>query len=268
MYYKKNIKKRIENEYNSIKGLDDIKIPELDQTINKIYPTLRSIDTHKNIKIKSKFILKPAINIMFILIISFILSILYTIPSINAYKNNIISTVMSIGNGFVSITKSQNEKSSAANSSIEKVISLDEARLLSSFHMYEPKYLPYTFNCSDASKVDASKVPYNKNPYILKNIIYTKFMDGTQAIKQIYSNGSSDIEINQYVDFEKEASKINLYSSQGELKQILVKNIPVYMLISKTSNKLKTFWYKNNYRFEIIADISEEELISIIENME
>ena len=249
----------LKTESEQIIVLKTIIVPSIDESIEKLLNNLEEADIKAAEPVYSskrkrgtRFMRKFAI-IASILIISLVLSFIYEIPQVNAFKFGVIKTLISLKDSIISITHT-NENSNTAeqpsqsskDDAIVQSLSPKQAEKELPFHLLMPAYLP--------------------QEYILKNIEYRTYPDKMYIVEQVYVKGSKEIiKITQTVNIKNENMTTFVNPSYSSVEVVTINGMEVTLIDSGGS--FQAIWYDNETKFNVVATAPKNEIVFIVKGL-
>jgi hypothetical protein len=251
------LKDVLHSKADMIKGLGDIEVPDYQEFMDKLAndgaSRLRVIDftdvKKRNDKHKGKRTAKKVIAVAAcVVVLSLVFSIAASMPTVKAFRFNIVKTLMEIKDGFLSITQSDIDNDAAIsdkeNDRADAGDIADNAQANLKHKALIPSYIPAGY----ALKAIEEK-PMLGSDYIIKQS-YANDRDGQISIMQISS--VSGFNANAVADASGKTVKIG--------------NVDV-VLLSTGNNSIYAVWYDDNIQYEVTATTSESDVIKMIESM-
>lgn len=252
------LKDVLHSKADMIEGLGDIEVPDYQEFMDKLAPDeasrLRVIDLadvkKRNDKHKSKRTAKKAIAVAAcIVILSLVLSMVASMPTAQAFKFNIVKTLMEIKDGFLSITQSDTDNDAdipdkeSDQADVGDIADNVQADL--KHKALIPSYIPagYTLKAIEEK-------PMLGSDYIIK-LSYANDRNGQISIIQISNVNGFDA---------------NAVVADASGKTVKIGNVDV-ILLSTGDNSIYAVWYDDNIQYEVTATISESDAIKMIESM-
>lgn len=269
-----------QNEWQRIEGLKDIEVPDFDRTMERFKRSLKGNSKHgdsghfflRKVRKLGKLIAVTAC----ILICSLVFSILGDMPQVKAWKFNILRTFVEFKDGVTMIKQGNFDPDSVpegkipppppefdgegpagdpealrqppadenAMEPIEKTLTLEQAKKEIPFALLVPEYLPEGFHFKEARSKQFSLEHY--------------------IVEQEYADADNNsITIRQH-------SSVKSFGMGGGTT-LKVKSIKVMgedaILITDETSYCRTSWYKDEFRYEVMADTSEKEFMKLLESL-
>lgn len=246
------IKDIFENDSNSIKGIGDIEVPNMDMVMNKLI--MKDSNNHNVLQFtpkvkKNRKIMKKIIFAACIFMTIFIISIFTEVPYARAFKFRIVKTIYNIKDNIITIIHKDNKAETPvinSKDSLNKLVSIDQVNELP-FRVYIPKYLP--------------------SDYRLSNILWKQYPDNMHIVEQLYiKDNNKTISLIQTENRPDENIETNIKSDNSNVEIIDINGINI-TIISTNGNITNAIWYKDNTKFEIVACCSKDETINIIKSL-
>lgn len=247
------IKDIFENDPNSIKGIGDIEVPNMDMIMNKLI--MKNSNSHNVLQFtpkvkKKRKIIKKIILASCIFMIIFIISIFSEIPYARAFRFRVVKTIYNIKDNIITIIHKDDKKETPvtnSNDSLNKLLSIEQVNGLP-FHVYIPKYLP--------------------TDYKLSSILWKQYPDNMHIVEQLYiKDNDKTISLIQTENRPDENIETNIKSDNSKVEIIDINDISI-TIICTDGNITNAIWYKDNTKFEIVACCSKDETINIIKSLQ
>lgn len=267
-----------QNDWHRIEGLKDIQIPEYEKSMGELKMHLQkekevSSGKHTTFNVLRNLSKITAVAAC-ILVCAIIFSIISDMPPVKAFKFNIIRTFFEFKEGTTIIKQGNFDPNSVpkgklpppppefdsnsmtdgliganppANSGtrpIEKTLTLEQAKKETPFALLVPGYLPEGYKLKEVRSKQSSLEHY--------------------IIEQEYTNSD-----NGYITI-RQHSGIKSFGMGGGTP-LKVKSIKVMgedaVLITNETSYCSTTWYKDEFRYEIMADTSEKEFVKLLDSL-
>jgi hypothetical protein len=261
------IKETYELNSYKIEDINSIEVPSLDKSMQKLLSET-SLNKRSKKPLKEIFTFRfpkqlasVATLTILILLVSTLLSIFSTTDKARAAKFSILKTFVEVKDKFSHITIKNTDPRTASNSdtntnsispnptSISDVIveklTLNELRSKVKYPVITSTYLPEGYKFKEATRYI---YPQNK-----------------EVIEQVYTNNTNELIISLTTNETNINTKITT-SNKSTTKTIKVMNEDG-TLISYDYNNHWLIWYKDDIRYDIVAQFSEKELSKIIDSL-
>jgi hypothetical protein len=258
------IKETYELNSYKIEDISSIEVPSLDKSMQKLIRETslnkRSKKTFKKIFIFRfpKQLASVTTLTILILLVSTLLSIFSTTDKARAAKFNILKTFVEVKDKFSHITIRNTDPRTASNLNtdtnstppnptstsdiIVEKLTLNELHSKVKYPFITSTYLPEGYKFKEATRYI---YPQNK-----------------EVIEQVYTNNTNELIISLTTNATNINTKITT-SNKSTTKTIKVMNEDG-TLISYDDNNHWLVWYKDDTRYEILAQFSEKELSKLI----
>lgn len=248
----------VKSESDSIKGLGDIAVPDINETLNAFRlnigqsaKTILFVRGKKGRKSSTKWLRTVAAAMIFVML-SWIFAVCNEIPEVKAFRLNLVKTLVSVKDSVLSINSSNNDNTTANEPPQEleaqtKTLTLEEARKELPFTLGEPGYIP--------------------SGYSLKSIVWQRFPDKSHIVTQTYTDQSGKLlKIDQYYNFSDTNSNANFKAGSSSVREIDINGNKV-TVADVQQGIYKAMWFSGNIRYEVIIYSTEQELINVIQSM-
>lgn len=261
------------NDWQRIVGINDIEVPDFEQTMGRVKKSLREQPvnhSHGRVQRWGKSLTVAAC----ILVFSILFSVVWDIPKVHALPFDIIRTIISFKDGITTIKQGsmnnadipkgaippppsdfdgdsstpdgtlQPSTGKKAITPVEKTMTLEQAKKEIPFDLMIPEYIPAGYRLKE---VHSSQI--NFESYIVRQ----EYVDD--------SGGSITI---------SQQSSVKSFGSGGGTR-LKVKNINVMgqdtVLITNETDYCRTQWYKDEFLYSIEGSISEKEFMKLLESL-
>jgi len=249
------ISRMLKTESEQIIGLKDIAVPSIDESITKLVSNLESGIKVKEPQYFSKrkkgsSLVRKFVTAASILLLSFILTFLYEIPQVNAFKFDVIKTLISIKDSIISITHIDKDNNTipqpSGDDAIVRLLTPEQAEEELPFHLLLPDYLPQGYN--------------------LKGIESYTYPNKIQRVEQTYrKDGNEFLIILQTTNIQNENMTIYADSKYNKVSTLKIDEVEVTLIDSTDSRQ--AIWYNNGAKFNITTTLTNDEIKSIIKGL-
>lgn len=244
------IEKAVQEYSGEIELLKDIPITPMEQMMDRVEQSLKSKTggpgKHRN---NFKTVRRGLLAACVILLASVVVAIPLQSKQVNAFKFSIVKTFVEIKNSFTRILYTDKEKqlpdiNNKNNDEIMETLTLEAAK----------------------QKIDFLTVPgYLPEGYKSKDVEWRHYVDGTSVVKQIYTDGKSDVILNQISNI-KSVNMAGVTPGDNKVEKVEVMGVEGTM-VSNGLNFYLVNWFKENQQYEIIAHIPKDEIIKVLKSL-
>lgn len=261
------------NDWQKIKGINDIEVPDFEQTMDRLKKSLHKQPVNPPLSRVQKWG-KSLTAAACILVCSMLFSAIWDMPEVKALRFDIIRTIISFKDGITTIKQGsmntadipkgaiqpppsdfegdssvpdgtlQSSTDMKANAPIEKTMTLEQAKKEIPFALLIPDYIPPGYRLKE---VRSSQI--NLESYIIRQ----EYVDD--------SGGSITI---------SQQSSVKSFGSGGGTR-LKVKKIKVMgqdtVLVTNETDYCRAQWYKDEFLYSIEGNISEKEFMKLLESL-